>query len=455
MAELAWMTLDKHRELGLTASTAQDDLGAAHQLLLDAGFSTCHPGFAYALGNNHPVDVRATLQQLYNDVATHYVAIDDASLDDPARATSAPLGRSQPAQHIPVASPGRPDSRRDLATFAEELSARLPGTWAVTVHKHATGVGQFPLSERVWGRGHVSWALSEFTPHRDAVLSSESGVELLVIDRPLRKHEFLVAALEPRRSGFATTNEAPNGIAVSAHPVRAASQVTARLFPRYDEAVHQARIEQVAASVAAGARVLAERDAVSDSLCDAEHWPLDERYGLRQQVRDAEMWAQFAPFLEHGPALVEHAEETLPLLDPAERMAGRWSYRLRTLRAALDGGARVQAEFEVVAEALLPDHPHAKADFADAVAMRNAEGWHYSLTWMDNAGVLVDIARAEKAPPPPPTRPLRAQQVRSARAEAARSWSPHAARQITAAIETAAGPPAIRFFNSSQLPRSR
>ncbi|UUN25406.1 hypothetical protein [Streptomyces sp. FIT100] len=77
--------------------------------------------------------------------------------------------------------------------------------------------------------------------------------------------------------------------------------------------------------------------------------------------------------------------------------------------------------------------------------MRNAEGWHYSLTWMDNAGVLADIARADKAPPAPPTRPLRAQRVRSTRA----------ARQITAAIEKNAGPPAIRLFNSSRPPRSR
>ncbi|WP_405852442.1 hypothetical protein OG361_06945 [Streptomyces sp. NBC_00090] len=109
----------------------------------------------------------------------------------------------------------------------------------------------------------------------------------------------------------------------------------------------------------------------------------------------------------------------------------------------------------MVAEALLPDHPRSKAAFADALAMRNAEGWHYSLTWVDNASVLVDMARAERALPAPAARPNRGQQVRSARAEAARSWSPHAARQITAAIETNVGPPAIRFFNSSRPPRSR
>ncbi|UUN25405.1 hypothetical protein [Streptomyces sp. FIT100] len=339
MAELAWITLGKHPQLGLTAATIHDDFGSANRLLLDAGFSTGHPDFAY---------VRATLQQLYSAVASHYIAIDDASLDGPMPTNPAPPRGSEPA-HPPTPSPRRPDSRADLAEFAEELSGRLPGSWTSAVHERAAEEGQLPLSERVWDYGHVSWAFSEFTPHRSAVLTSDSGIELLVTDRPLRKHEFLVVAFEPRGSGFDTTTRTPNGIVVSTDPVRAASRVTTRLLPRYQEAVRETRLSHVAKSVAAGQRVLAEWDAVSDSLCDADHCPLDERYGLRQQVRDAEMWAQFAPFLEHGQALVAHAEETLPLLDPAERVAGRWAYRLRALREALDGGARVQAEFQVVA----------------------------------------------------------------------------------------------------------
>ncbi|ORT59151.1 hypothetical protein [Streptomyces sp. CB03238] len=455
MAELAWITLGKHPQLGLTASTVNDDFGSAHRLLLDAGFSTGHPDFAYVLGDNHPDEVRATLQQLYDTVASHYVAIDDASLDEAVPTNLAPPRGSEPG-HQSAPSPRQPDARADLAEFTEELSARLPGSWTVARHEHqAADEGQIPLSERVWDYGHVSWVLSEFTPRRSAVLTSDSGIELLITDRPLRKHEFLVAAFEPRGTGVDTTTKTPNGIVVSNDPVRAASRVTNRLLPRYQEAVRETRLSQVAKSVAAGQRVLAEWDAVSDSLCDADHWPLDERYGLRQQVRDAEMWVQFAPFLEHGPALVAHAEQALPLLDPAERAAGHWTYRLRSLREALTGGTRVQAEFQVVAEALLPDHPRSKAVFADAVSMRNAEGWHYALTWTDNAGVLVDMARAEKALPTPPPRPLRVRPARSVRAEAARAWSPHAARQITTAIETNAGPPAIRFFNSSRPPRTR
>ncbi|MFF4180214.1 hypothetical protein [Streptomyces sp. NPDC001750] len=454
MAELAWITLGKHRQLGLTASTIHDDFGSAHQLLLDAGFTSGHPDFAYVLGDNHPNEVRATLQQLYNTVASHYVAIDDASLDEAVPTNPAPpRGAEYADQSAP--SRRRPDTRADLAEFAEQLSARLPGSWTVALQEHGVDEGQIPLSERVWDYGHVSWALAKFTTRRSAVLTSDSGIELLVTDRPLRKDEFLVAAFEPRGTGSATTTKTRNGIVVSNDPVRAASRVTTRLLPRYQQAVRESQLSQVAKSVAAGQRVLAEWDAVSDSLCDADHWPLDERYGLRQQVRDADMWTQFAPFLQHGPALVAHAEQSLPRLDPAEHAAGHWTYRLRNLREALVGGARVQAEFRVVAEALLPDHPRSKAVFTDAVAMRNAEGWHYALTWMDNAGVLVDMARVEKALPTPPPRPLCEERIRSVRAEAARARSPHTARQITAAIEANAGPLAIRCFNSTRPPRSR
>ncbi|ATW48210.1 hypothetical protein [Streptomyces peucetius] len=315
MAELAWITLGKHPELGLTASTVHDDFGSAHRLLLDAGFSTGHPDFAYVVGDSRPDEVRATLQQLYRAVASYHVAIDDASLDGPMPTSPAPPRGSEPA-HPLAPSPRRPDLRADLAEFAEELSGRLPGSWSAAVHEHAAEEGQIPLNERVWDYGHVSWALSEFTPHRSAVLISDSGIALLVTDRPLRKHEFLVAAFEPRGSGFDTATKTPNGIVVSNDPARAASRVANRLLPRYQKAVREVRLSEVAKSVAAGQRVLAEWDAVSDSLCDADHWPLDERYGLRQQVRDAEMWAQFAPFLEHGQALVRTPRKRFLSLTP-------------------------------------------------------------------------------------------------------------------------------------------
>lgn len=321
-----------------------------------------------------------------------------------------------------------------LAAFAEGLSVRLPGSWTVVAREHAAYADQLPLAERVWDRGHVNWVFGEFVLSRSAVLTSDAGAELVVIERPRRKHEFLVAALWPHGVMFTEAVEAPHGIVVDADPARAAPAVAERLLPRYEQAVRQVQIEQLAAAVNAGERVLAEWDAVSDSLCDADHWPLDERYDLRQRRRDAEMWAQFAPFLDYGPALVARAEETLPLLDPDDRAEGRWPYRLRVLREVLEGAARVQAEFEAVADALVPEHPRAEAALAKAVTERDAEGWYYAVTWMENGGVLVEMARAERGQQDRP--------ARSTRAEAARARSPHVVpRSAPRAVVSAAAPP--------------
>ncbi|MGW1281758.1 hypothetical protein ACWD4V_33010 [Streptomyces tsukubensis] len=95
---------------------------------------------------------------------------------------------------------------------------------------------------------------------------------------------------------------------------------------------------RLAASIEAGEKVLADWDAVSDSLCDGEGWPLDDRYGVRQQQRDADMWNEFAPYLTEGTALIVPAQDILPDLDQGERLKHRWDQRLQTLREALDGG---------------------------------------------------------------------------------------------------------------------
>ncbi|MFJ8795108.1 hypothetical protein [Streptomyces sp. NPDC102462] len=329
------------------------------------------------------------------------------------------------------------NERADLATFAQDLAAQLPGSWTVVAQEHAAYAGQSPLTGQLWDDGHVQWALEQFVLSRYAVLTTDTGCELVVVDRPRRTREFLVAALQPSGNDVADRVKAPDGIVVDADPARAASAVTHRLLPRYEQAVRAARVEQVAVAVAASERVLAEWDAISDSLCDTDHWPLDERYDLRQQQRDAEMWALFAPFLDYGPALVAHAEEMLPFLDPQDRAEGRWQYRLRVLREALEGGARVQADFEFVTGALLPGHPRAGAALAKSVVERNAEGWHYSLTWMESSGVLVEMAQAERG------RPVRSPQ--SAQVQAARARSPHTVGQsvTTTAVSATTVPPGL------------
>ncbi|MGJ5751605.1 hypothetical protein FB563_4050 [Streptomyces puniciscabiei] len=126
--------------------------------------------------------------------------------------------------------------RTDLASFADALASRLPGEWTSQYHQHTQYKDQFPLSDRVWDCGHVQWAVSEFVLGHHCTLTGPDDQQLCVIDRPLHRHQFLVAPLAPEDGvkphhydGVAE----PNGIKVTSDPARAAAAVIRRVLPRY------------------------------------------------------------------------------------------------------------------------------------------------------------------------------------------------------------------------------
>ncbi|MFE1071177.1 hypothetical protein ACFW5W_08115 [Streptomyces sp. NPDC058783] len=134
-------------------------------------------------------------------------------------------------------------TRTDLSAFATELAARLPGTWASEYHRHAAYENQFPTIERLWDTGHVDYIVSQYVLGHDAVLHGPHEQQLYVTDRPLYRHQFVVAPLEPvgfRPHHFRMVDE-PNGIAVPNDPVRAAAAVTRRVLPRYRQALDAVR----------------------------------------------------------------------------------------------------------------------------------------------------------------------------------------------------------------------
>ncbi|MFG2996573.1 hypothetical protein [Streptomyces sp. NPDC048340] len=133
--------------------------------------------------------------------------------------------------------------RADLAAFAHGLAARLPdGTWTTTYTRHGSYPDQIPTTGAVWDAGAVSYAASNFVLGHQAVLARTDGARLLVFDRPLHRHQFMIGALEPdaHHDAFYQVAE-PNGITVCADPARAAAQVTRRLLPRYEAALRQVR----------------------------------------------------------------------------------------------------------------------------------------------------------------------------------------------------------------------
>ncbi|WP_327690715.1 hypothetical protein OG870_05955 [Streptomyces sp. NBC_00461] len=95
-----------------------------------------------------------------------------------------------------------PPTRTDLSAFAAALAERLPGTWTSEYHRHPTYQDQFPTIERLWDAGHVDYIVSQYVLGHDAVLNGPDGEQLYVTDRPLYRHQFVVAPLEPE--GFKT-----------------------------------------------------------------------------------------------------------------------------------------------------------------------------------------------------------------------------------------------------------
>ncbi|MFB8440464.1 hypothetical protein ACFC7A_15605 [Streptomyces niveus] len=134
------------------------------------------------------------------------------------------------------------DRPTDLSGFAAALAVRLPGTWTSHYHQHAAYRDQFTLGNRVWDLGHVHWAVSEFVLRHDAELNGSHGQRLYVIERPLKRGQFLVAPVQPRNQlrHFDDVAE-PNGIAVPGDPARAAAAVARRLLPRYQHALATVR----------------------------------------------------------------------------------------------------------------------------------------------------------------------------------------------------------------------
>ncbi|MGW2331582.1 hypothetical protein ACWC5C_38340 [Streptomyces sp. NPDC001700] len=199
-----------------------------------------------------------------------------------------------------------------------------------------------------------------------------------------------------------------------------------------DPTTRESLLAVIPEAAARGRKALEDWDAVSEGLCDENSEPLDERYYVRQNQRDAEAWAAFKPFLGHGPELLAQAEGDFRTLhqdyeDPDFETIDRRRSQLTALRDAVQGGRQERAAWEYANEMILRDHPRGPEFRRRAEILRNAEGWHYAITFATNADVLVEIDQAARARPD-------TGRTRTAQADAAR------ARSTTTAAPTASTP---------------
>ncbi|GAB3177250.1 hypothetical protein GCM10027162_26780 [Streptomyces incanus] len=160
------------------------------------------------------------------------------------------------------------------------------------------------------------------------------------------------------------------------------------------------------ASAAAGINEASDAwDAVSDSLCDADGWPLDEDvYADGKVKRDAEAWKHAEVFLDHGPEVLAGVRATADGPDYVEGPISDDLRRLRGLDTTLVRASRLRQEWDQIMALMDGSQPGSLQLYQErAEEHRNTEGWHYAheLSYQGPALVrageyLADRADAER-----------------------------------------------------------
>ncbi|MEV5129042.1 hypothetical protein ACN6K8_002162 [[Kitasatospora] papulosa] len=135
------------------------------------------------------------------------------------------------------------------------------------------------------------------------------------------------------------------------------------------------------ASAAAGINEACDaRDAVSDSLCDADGWPLDDKvYGDGKVKRDAEAWKHAEVFLDHGPEVLAGVRAAADGPDYVEGPISDDLRQLRGIDTILLRAEELRREWDGVMALMDGSQPSVLHLYQErAEEHRNSEGWHYS-----------------------------------------------------------------------------
>ncbi|WP_371793459.1 hypothetical protein OG285_05690 [Streptomyces sp. NBC_01471] len=121
-------------------------------------------------------------------------------------------------------------------------------------------------------------------------------------------------------------------------------------------------------------------DAVSDSYCDDDGWPIDEKgYADGKVARDAEAWKHVEVFLAHGSEVLAGVRAAACGLDYVEGPVSEDLRRLRGIDTTLERAGQIQHEWDQVMTLMDASLPGSREIYASrAQEIRNSEGWHYA-----------------------------------------------------------------------------
>ncbi|WP_181010931.1 hypothetical protein [Streptomyces sp. SM13] len=183
------------------------------------------------------------------------------------------------------------------------------------------------------------------------------------------------------------------------------------------------------ASAAAGIRQASDAwDAVSDSFCDEDGWPIDEKdYADGKVARDAEAWQHVEVFIDHGPEVLAGVRAAAHGADYVEGPVSEDLRRLRGIDATLERASRIRHEWDQVMALMDDSLPGSREIYASqAQEIRNSEGWHYADELLFQGPALARAADylAERADPDRPSQTDRAQAALARSALGTREASP-------------------------------
>ncbi|MFJ4518239.1 hypothetical protein [Streptomyces sp. NPDC088816] len=195
------------------------------------------------------------------------------------------------------------------------------------------------------------------------------------------------------------------------------------------------------ASAAAGINEASDAwDAVSDSLCDADGWPLDDEvYADGKVKRDAEAWKHTEVFLDHGPEVLAGVRAAADGPDYVEGPISDDLRRLRGIDTTLLRAEELRHEWDQIMALMDGSQPGSLQLYQErAEEHRNSEGWHYAheLSYQGPALVRVGESLADRADV---ERPALAEQVRVALARS--TPSTHGAPPASPRVPPASHPP--------------
>lgn len=135
------------------------------------------------------------------------------------------------------------------------------------------------------------------------------------------------------------------------------------------------------ASAVAGIRQASDAwDAVSDSFCDTDGWPVDEHgYEDGKVKRDAEAWRHVEVFLDHSPEVLAGIRATACAADYVEGPISEDLRSLRGIDTTLKHAAKLQREWDQIMALMDASLPGSRKLYEGrAKEERNADGWHYA-----------------------------------------------------------------------------